>query len=71
MVFTHYYKIKVYVNNGWERYNTLKYVFADNEEKAIEEVCSHYICQGDLCKILEVYEYPIQNTMMFENLITT
>lgn len=71
MGFTHYYKIKVYVDNGWERYSTLKYVFADNEEKARERVCRHYSCQGDLYEILEVYEYPIQDTMMFESLITT
>lgn len=71
MGFTHYYKIKVYVDNGWERYSTLKYVFADNEEKARERICRHYNCQGDLFSIFEVYEYPIQDTMMFDELITT
>ena len=72
MGFTHYYKIKVYVDNGMERYHTWKYVFADNEEKAKERVLRHYNSQYDTyAKILEVYTYPIQDTMMFDGLINT
>ena len=34
MGFTHYYKIKVYVDDEMTRYETWKYVFANNENDA-------------------------------------
>lgn len=72
MAFTHYYKIKVYVDDGMSRYETWKYVFADNEEKAKERVLRHYNSQYDTyAKILEMYDYLVQDTMMFDKLINT
>ena len=72
MGFTHYYKIKVYVDNGIERYETWKYVFADSEEKAKERVLRHYNSQYDtLARILESCTYVLQNGMMFDGLIIT
>ena len=67
--FIHYYKIQVYVDNGMQRYNTWKYVFADNEEKAKESVLRYYNSQLDTrAKILEIYTYFIQDGMMFNEL---
>lgn len=64
--FTHYYKIKVYVDDGVCCYETWKYVFADNENKAIESVLHHYNSQYDTsAKVLNIYTYPIQDVMMF------
>ena len=72
MGFTHYYKIRVYVDDGMSRYETCKYVFADNEEKATDRVLRHYNSQYDTyAKILEILDYQIQDTMMFDKLITT
>lgn len=72
MEFTHYYKIKVYVDNGMERYNTSKYVFADNKEKAVERILRHYNSQYDTyAKLLEVSRYPVQDVMMFDKLVNT
>lgn len=72
MEFTHYYKIRIYVDNGMERYNTSKYVFADNKEKAIDRVLRHYNSQYDTyAKLLEVSKYPVQDVMMFEKLVNT
>jgi hypothetical protein len=72
MGFTHYYKIRVYVDDGMNRYKTYKYVFADNEEKARQRILRHYNSQYDTCvKILEIWEYQIKDTMMFDKLIDT
>ena len=72
MEFTHYYKIKVYVDNGMERYNASKYVFADNKEKAVERILRHYNSQYDThAKVLEVSRYPVQDVMMFDKLVNT
>ena len=70
--FTHYYKIKVYVDDGMRRYETWKYVFANDTDKAKERILRHYNSQLDTyAKILEIYTYPIRDTMMFEELINT
>lgn len=71
MGFTHYYKIKVYVDDEMSRYETWKYVFAHNENEAIERVLRHYDNRCDYARILEMYTYPIQDVMMFECLINT
>lgn len=72
MGFTHYYKIRVHVDDGMNRYETSKYVFADNEEKAKQRVLRHYNSQYDThAKILAVWYYQIQDTMMFDKLINT
>lgn len=64
--FTHYYKMKVYVDDGCHRYETWKYVFADNENKAMEEIFKHYDSQYDTyARITEMYCYPIKDVMMF------
>ena len=71
MGFTHYYKIKLYVDNGLERYRyeTWKYVFAYSEDKAKESILRYYDSQYDTyAKILEIYTYPIQDVMMFDEL---
>ena len=72
MGFMYYYKIKAYVDDGMDRYYTWKYVFANNEESAKNRVLKHYNSQYDTyAKILEVYKYPIGDTMMFADLIDT
>lgn len=72
MGFTHYYKIKVYVDDGMSRYETYKYVFADNEAKAKDRVLRHYNSQYDThAKILEIWDYQVQDAMMFDKLIIT
>lgn len=64
--FTHYYKMKVYVDNGVQRYETWKYVFADSENKAIKAILHHYDNQYDTyARVIEMYDYPIQDVMMF------
>ena len=71
MGFTHYYKIKVHVDDGMTRYETFKYVVADNEEKAIQRVLRHYNSQYDtFAKVLQMWDYPVQDTMMFDGLVT-
>lgn len=70
MSFTHYYKIRVYVNNGMERYKTWKYVFADNKQAAIETVLEYYNSQYDThAKICEIHTYPVQDAMIFGELM--
>lgn len=71
MGFTHYYKIKVYVDDEMTRYETWKYVFANNENDAKKRVLKHYDNRGDYARIIEMYTYPIQDVMMFECLINT
>lgn len=70
MVFTHYYKIKVYIDNGTERYEAWKCVFADSEEKAKERVLRYYN-HPPFCTavILESYTRVLQNGMMFDGLV--
>lgn len=64
--FTHYYKMRVYVDDGHHRYETYKYVFADNENKAREAIFKHYDSQYDTyVRIIEMYDCPVQDVMMF------
>ena len=65
--FTHYYKIKVYVDNGMERYETCKYVFADDADQAAKTILDHY--NDDICTILNMQVHPIKDVMVFENLL--
>ena len=70
MGFTHYYKIKVYVDNGMERYETWKYVFAKTEDKAIQGVLRYYDSQYDtIARVVELYDYPVTDVMIFEEKI--
>lgn len=78
MGFTHYYKIKLYVDSGFGvnqyhyHYETWKYVFADSEDKAKKSILKYYNSRCDTCaEIREIYTYPIQDVMMFNELITT
>lgn len=53
-------------------YETWKYVFAGDVEKARERILRHYNSQLDTyAKVLEIYTFPIKETMMFEELINT
>jgi hypothetical protein len=66
--FIHYYKIKVFVDNGMQRYETWKYVFAESTDKAIEAILKHYNSQLDtFAKVIEIYNYLVQDTMIFDN----
>ena len=66
MGFTHYYKIKVYVDNGARRYETWKYVFADNEDNAMQNILNYYYSQyNTIARVVEMYDCPVQNVMMF------
>lgn len=66
MGFTHYYKIKVYVDNGLERFKTWKYVFAKTEDEAIQNILRYYDSQYDtIARVVELYAYPITDVMMF------
>ena len=66
MGFTHYYKIKVYVDNGLERFKTWKYVFAKTEDEAIQNILRYYDSQYDtIARVVELYTYPITDVMMF------
>ena len=70
--FTHYYKIKIYVDNGIERYKTWKYVFAKTEDEAIQNILRYYDSQYDtIARVVELYTYQIQDVMMFEGLMNT
>lgn len=70
--FTHYYKIKIYVDNGIERYKTWKYVFAQTEDEAIQNILRYYDSQYDtIARVVELYTYQIQDVMMFEGLMNT
>lgn len=66
MGFTHYYKVKVYVDNGMERFETWKYVFAETENKAIQSILSYYDSECDIARVVELYTYPVADVMMFE-----
>jgi hypothetical protein len=66
--FTHYFKIKVFVDNGMERFETWKYVFAASSDKAVEAILRHYNSQlNTYAKIIDIYDYQIQDTMIFDN----
>lgn len=70
--FTHYYKMRVYVDNGMERYETCKYVFADDADQAAKTILSHYNGQYDtICHIINMQVHPIKDVMVFENLLNT
>lgn len=69
MGFTHYYKIKVYVDDGHHRYDTWKYVFADSEDKAKDSILKYYNSQYDTTAvILNIYDLPVQDVMIFNEL---
>ena len=69
MGFTHYYKIKLLVDDGRTYYHTWKYVFADSEDKAMQSILRYYNNQYDTCaRVIEMYTYPIQDVMMFNEL---
>lgn len=71
MGFTHYYKVKLLVDNGFERYRyeTYKYIFADSKDQAIQSILNYYNSQYDTsARIIEIYDYPIQDVMMFNAL---
>ena len=69
MGFTHYYKIKLYVDNGARCYETWKYVFADSENKAMQNILDYYNSQYDtFARVVEMYVYPVQDVMMFNKL---
>lgn len=63
MNLNHYYKIKIYVDNGMERFETWKYVFAETSQQAIQRLLNCY--QGDIVRVIEVYDYPITDVMIF------
>lgn len=64
--FTHYYKIKLDVDNGIRRYETWKYIFADNEDKAMQNILDYYNRQYDtFARVIEMYDCPVQDVMMF------
>ena len=66
--FIHYYKIKVFVDNGMQRYETWKYVLAESTDKAVEAILKHYNSQLDtFAKVIEIYNYLVQDTMIFDN----
>lgn len=68
MGFTHYYKMRVYVDNGTECHETWKYVFAKTEYQAIQSILRYYDSQYDtFARVGEIYVYPITDVMMFEN----
>lgn len=70
MGFTHYYKIRVYVDDGLECYKTTKYVFANSEKEAMDTILRYYNSQYDThAKICEIYDYQIQDIMMFDKLL--
>lgn len=70
--FIYFYKFKLYVDNGMSRYNTYKYVLANNQKKAEEKILRHYTSQYDTyVKILEVQKYETQDAVIFDKLIIT
>lgn len=71
MELTHYYKIKVYVDDEMSRYTTWKYVIADSVVAARYRILNIYKNRGDYAKILEVYTCPIENGIVFDGIVTS